>query len=189
MKKMGTVVLALLLILPSGAFALPIGDAPNPPYAEADHLNQYYEWLGTSGNADDGITFSSFVPGEPAWVTFSASTLYTGYEYVNVWIDWDQSGTWEDNTAEEVLDWDGWVPAGINSLTHTSNFTVPTDALFGETWLRARLTWGGEAGPTGTLTYGEVEDYKVSVVPEPATVLLLGSGLVGLAGFRKKFKK
>ncbi|MEW6267405.1 MAG: PEP-CTERM sorting domain-containing protein [Thermodesulfobacteriota bacterium] len=30
---------------------------------------------------------------------------------------------------------------------------------------------------------------EVTVVPAPAAILLLGSGLVGLAGFRKKFRK
>lgn len=128
-------------------------------------------------------------------------------DYLKVWIDWNHDKDFTD-TGETIYQ-DAWYfktePgykygddfAGVSKSFYTT-VTIPENAIFGETWLRARVVCNPDAGnnlnalaPTGLLGQGEVEDWKINVapVPEPSTMLLLGLGLAGVAWNRRRNKK
>jgi hypothetical protein len=71
----------------------------------------------------------------------------------------------------------------IQDLTPKPGGVQVGDYVFGSTFDLRTFTSGVVSSAN------DRHEFTVSPVPEPATILLIGTGLVGLVGFRKKFKK
>jgi hypothetical protein len=155
--------------------------------------------------AGDEVTFK-FVMYKEMWGRHS-------YDYLKVWVDWDRDRNFADDGVFYQNQWwfqsdsgdAGQTPTtpyaygdGLAQIYKTFYYTITMNADPGEYWLRARVVCNadinsnpGSFTPTGQYWQGEVEDwkFKVNPVPEPATLLLFGLGLLGLAGIGRKLKK
>lgn len=116
---------------------------------------------GCSGYADYTSSYSTEMEVGTGYsiniVTAVGGTPYTGYsgDQCGIWIDWNQDGDF-DELNEEVYS------AGGFAVFFTT-VTPPAEAFSGETRMRVRLTYTGSVSSCGGTSFGEVEDYTITV--------------------------
>jgi hypothetical protein len=120
----------------------------------------------------------------------------------------DTGSTLSNLSVEEYATWNPGHPtqttyATCGTSADFANCVVLPTSVYGIQTKTIEWTFSGGAGVPATGIFPtthfalDLEDtggtangwYRISTVPEPATMLLLGSGLLSLLGLRRKFKK
>ncbi len=114
---------------------------------------------GSSGGYGDYTTIStSLSKGVSNTITITPTWTGTVYdEAYSVWIDYNQDGDFADS-GEQV-----WTKTASKDTSVSGSFTVPGTATNGNTRMRVSMKYNGIPTPCESFTYGEVEDYTVSI--------------------------
>jgi hypothetical protein len=148
------------------------GTPPPASYCASKGTSVAYEYLdlvklgtinrtsGADGGYYDGTASSTSVAaGSAQTISFSAGFVGTAYsEYVKVYIDYNQNGVFTD-AGELVVN----AAASSAATTRTGSFTVPTTAKSGNTRMRVVLSDNSATTSCGSYSYGETEDYTISI--------------------------
>jgi bacillolysin len=151
------------------------GTTTTPPtsttYCTSQGSNQSYEYIdyvklgsiartsGADGGYYNGTASSTSVAaGSSQTVSFSVGFTGSAYtEYWKVYIDYNQNGVFTDS-GELVVS-----GSSSSAATLSSTFTVPTTAKTGNTRMRVILSDNSGTTSCGSYSYGETEDYTVSI--------------------------
>jgi len=138
-------------------------DSQNPSHTwHFDLNNDVLDW----GTIDSGDEINS------AYLWFGTYDQHDGYEFSDIAL----------NTVEVVSNWE--VDSGWWSLGNVAAF-IGADHLLNVTFSRT----GGDFGVSWVNLHGQYTDSHPTApapVPEPGTLLLLGAGMIGLAGTSRR---
>ncbi|MDO7885695.1 M4 family metallopeptidase [Hymenobacter cheonanensis] len=150
-------------------------------YIDLVQLGSINRSSGADGGYYDGTALSTSVAaGSSQTMTLSAGFTGSAYtEYWGIYVDWNQNGTFE---SAERMDY-GSVAATAGNVTST--WTVPTTAKNGTTRLRVVMSDNSATTACGSYSYGETEDYSISVtggtIAAPAVASLAGPATASLS--------
>jgi hypothetical protein len=148
-----------------------VNNTPPPPisYCGSEGSNSNFEWIqriqfgginnnsGNDGGYGDYTNLSTaLTPGGSVSVTlvpgFSGST-YT--EYWRLWIDYNRDGDFSD-AGEQI-------GQGSGTGTLSGTLSVSPNATPGTTRMRVAMKYNAYSTPCETFSYGEVEDYTITI--------------------------
>jgi hypothetical protein len=165
------------------------GGGSNPAYCAATGSNTQYEWISNvkfntinntstgSGGYSNFTSISSIVNKGTAYtLTLTPAFAGTAYtEYFKVYIDYNGDLDFAD--AGELVYSSPGTTAAVNA-----SVTIPTSAITGNVRMRVMMKDGAITGPCESFTYGEVEDYTLSIqVGSTGTTCGVPAGLTNSA--------
>ncbi len=124
----------------------------------------------TGVDDEDGVDFTAydgvFSQGREVAI---AVTVGRADGYLSVWIDFNGDGDWGDADEHVTLTTDGQTGTSIllTPGVHEVTFTVPEDAVTGDTYARFRVSTAGTPSYDGFADDGEVEDYVLTIIDTP----------------------
>jgi len=126
---------------------------------------------GTAGYENFTALSTNVVVGTSNTITITPNWTSTVYsEGYAVWIDYNQNGLFTD--AGELV----WSKAASTTTPVSGTFTIPASATLGATRMRVSMKYNAIPAACGAFTYGQVEDYSVTIAATALTGLVAENG-------------